>query len=48
MSQLYNNYLLYIDEKINISMIEGCSNPTTTDLVGGLGHLYRQNLPDIF
>ena len=35
MAQLYNNYILFIDEIINISMIEGCSNPTTTDLLAG-------------
>ena len=35
MAQLYNNYILYIDEIIKISVTEGCSNPTTTDLLAG-------------
>ena len=35
MAQLYNNYILYIAESIDISVIEGWNNPTTTDLLAG-------------
>ena len=35
MAQLYNNCILYFHEIIDISVIEGWTNPTTTDSLAG-------------